>query len=829
MRLVNEFRKSGATGEGTIPVDISYDIIRHISAQLYTTPRKAIEELICNAYDAGADECHVILPQTGKEPLLVLDNGKSMDLQGIRALWQVARSPKVGKDDELRVANGRMQIGKFGVGKLAAFALGERLTHVACVKGAVRIISVGQREIRDKAGGKAPAFEVYRLPLAKAKVLLTPLFADLPNPWENGWTTWTVAMVEEIDASGVGDALKVGLLRRMIRTALPVSARFKLFLQSELIPRRTIDPDNIEVTVDVIDAKFRAQLAGALRDYWAQKLDEFPEDVAPAKYALTVEQVPNPEDTKKTVKALIVPSLGPVIGTAISAKTSLTTEKLQERGYSDNGFAVTAYGKLINPEDPLFGVTQRSHKYWSRFLARVEMPGLDKVLLVQRNAVSENSPEAQVAREVLRTLFNYTRTLVEEREDTGEYDPGSFGRRLGSSSPILAQAALKGLLRSAVAPDDLRKLTIDFGTFGAAGPPARFDGNAREILVNQDHPLLASLDELGAPSKQMRRVIGEVLAGIEIGKGYLRARGVDDDIIAEVGEVIDASLRSAAEFVRDPVEEHIREIRDASFVGDTSFEKAVVQAFRSLRLAARHYGEADEPDGIIEIPRSGQENLRISVEAKGSRGVITHKELSEATVRRHSGEHACQNAVAIAREFAREGIGGKDSALLRETRGTVPLLTVDGIERMLRLHKRRNFTYDKVVKILTTWKHPDELVGFIEETWREMPELGLMRLILTVAHDLITADSTNLPDPGMIVADPGVREKRIRKEDVITVLQSVELTTRMITIVNPNDYRFELNAPVETILEAMQATYQSDLGGKGESRRGTSDSSPSHG
>jgi hypothetical protein len=704
-----------------------------------------------------------------------------------------------------------MQIGKFGVGKLAAFALGERLTHVACVNGAVRIISVGQGDIKEKSSGGAPTFEVYRLPLSKAKSLLTPLLSNLPKPWDKAWTTWTLAMVEEIESNSIGSALRVGLLRRMIKTALPVSSRFKVSLQGEMIPRRVVDSKNIEVTVHVIDDKYRKHLSDSLHNFWARKLNVPVDDVAASYYTLKVDQVKDPEDTQKIIKALIVPCLGPVIGNAISAKTSLTTEKLLERGYSDNGFAVTSYGKLVNPEDPLFGITQRSHKYWNRFLARIEIPNLDRVLLVQRNAVSENSPEAEITREVLRNLFNYTRTLVEDLEETSGYDPGSFGQRLGSSSPILAQAALKGLIRGAIAPDDLGKLKIDFGTFGPSGPPARFIEDAREIIINQDHPLLTSLDDLGALSKQMRRVIGEVMAGIELGKGYLWSRGVHDSIINEAGEVIDASLRSAAEFVRDPIEEHISEIRDASFEGDTPFEKAVVEAFRSLRLAARHYGESDAPDGIIEIPRSGQENLRISVEAKGSRGVITHKELSEATVRRQSAEHGCQHAITIAREFQKKGIGRKDSALLRETIGRVPLLTVEGIEKMLRLHKRRNFTYDKVLKILTTWKHPDELINFIEETWRELPDLGLMRLILTVAHELIEEDSTNLPDPGMIVADSRVRQKKIKKEDVVTVLQTVELTTRMITIIDPNDHRFELSAPVDTILEAMQASFQTDI------------------
>jgi len=172
MKLVDDLKTDGATTEGNVAVDISYDIVRHVSAQLYTSPRKAIEELVCNAYDAGATECHLRLPESSAAPLRVLDNGKSMNLHGLQDLWRVARSPKLTKNDAPRIANGRLQIGKFGVGKLAAFALGQRLTHVACVGDIVRIVSVGQDQIKDAPGGKAPTFDVFKLSLAKAKKVL---------------------------------------------------------------------------------------------------------------------------------------------------------------------------------------------------------------------------------------------------------------------------------------------------------------------------------------------------------------------------------------------------------------------------------------------------------------------------------------------------------------------------------------------------------------------------------------------------------------------------------------------------------------------------------
>ena len=795
-----------AIEEDIVEVDISYDIIRQVSAQLYTNPRKAIEELVCNSYDAGANVCHVTLPVDASGSLMVLDNGKSMDLNGLKELWKVAYSPKDRGEGKPRIENDRMQIGKFGVGKLAAFALGERLTHVACVKGNVRVVSVGQCEIKQKKIGKAPSFKVFLLPLKKAIPFLEPHFANLPRPWQEGWETWTLALVEEIDPGAFVRALKIGILRRMITTALPVSADFKVFLEGEEIPKKEIDPSDIEVMVDITDPELRKKIREALQTFWQGVIEEDkPEDVPERYYDLKVDRVPNPQKVSEKVNALVIPELGPVIGNAIITKTSLTTDKLVERGYVNNGFAIRVNGKLINPEDELFGVTARSHSYWSRFIANVEIPGLDRVLLVQRNAVSENSNEAQIARTVMRTLFNYARVKDDEiRKEEGGYKPESFGSRLRTLSPLIAPIALSGLVEGTLPEKGLDSLDIDFSSFGEAGPAVRYDPEEKKILVNEDHPLIEALNELGPTSKALRHVVGEVLAGTQMAKGYLRSQNVPEKVVEDTGEIIEVSVRSAAGFVIDAVEEDIKEIDEASYLGGKPFENAVVSAFRSLRLVATRYGGTEEPDGIIEIPISGAPNLRISVEAKGSKGVITHKELSEATVTRQSDAFNCSNAIAIAREFATEGREKKESALLRETKGKVPLITTAGIACLLRLHKRRPFTYDKVARILTTWTHPDDLEQFIEQTWKELPDLGLMRLILQVAHEQMEKDETNLPEPGMILADERIRKRKLSRANVEHVLETIQITTQMILIQNRPQYQFKLLAPCETILEALQ-------------------------
>lgn len=147
--------------------------------------------------------------------------------------------------------------------------------------------------------------------------------------------------------------------------------------------------------------------------------------------------------------------------------------------------------------------------------------------------------------------------------------------------------------------------------------------------------------------------------------------------------------------------------------------------------------------------------------------------------------------------------GGRDSGLLRETEGKLPLLTVKAIEKLLRCHQLRPFTYDKVAKILTTWIHPDKLEDFVEETWRELPELGLMRVVLTVAHEKMREQEQNFPDPGMLVGDERLVRREVTKEKVKHILEAVAITTEMVVIRNRKDYEFEIKAPVDTILEAM--------------------------
>ena len=144
----------------SIDVRISYEIIRLFSEGLYQSPHKAIEELVTNSFDADADRVFVLIPRPSEESsgdsLWVIDDGFGMDKGGFTILWRVADSTKYGGAP---TAKGRLPIGQFGIGKLAAYVLAWRLTHVSKVNGSYY-----------------PTFPIWlNIPLSKSSAFFKPL------------------------------------------------------------------------------------------------------------------------------------------------------------------------------------------------------------------------------------------------------------------------------------------------------------------------------------------------------------------------------------------------------------------------------------------------------------------------------------------------------------------------------------------------------------------------------------------------------------------------------------------------------------------------------
>lgn len=115
-----------------INVRLSYRIVELFSEGLYASPNKAVEELVANAFDAGAKTVQVILSTHLHEQdatIVVIDDGEGMGVEGLKRHWLIGVSNKRRLGDKL--PQGRQQIGQFGIGKLATYVLSERLTHIS--------------------------------------------------------------------------------------------------------------------------------------------------------------------------------------------------------------------------------------------------------------------------------------------------------------------------------------------------------------------------------------------------------------------------------------------------------------------------------------------------------------------------------------------------------------------------------------------------------------------------------------------------------------------------------------------------------------------------
>src|SRR5262249_14131891 len=121
---------------------------------LYASPNKAIEELVANSFDAGALKVVVLLPSdfhAQDATIVVVDDGEGMDAAGLRQHWLIGLS---NKRNLATLPKGRLQIGKFGIGKLATYVLASRLTHISKKDGKFYSTSMdyGRIDTRTKGG-----------------------------------------------------------------------------------------------------------------------------------------------------------------------------------------------------------------------------------------------------------------------------------------------------------------------------------------------------------------------------------------------------------------------------------------------------------------------------------------------------------------------------------------------------------------------------------------------------------------------------------------------------------------------------------------------------
>ena len=102
--------------KGTLPIEVSKEVVKHLSIGLYRNFALAIKEVISNSYDAGATEAKIKLDLENRK-IIIRDNGRGMGYDEFRNEYLrigFFKEPAESVDDL-----GRMRIGTFGIGFLA--------------------------------------------------------------------------------------------------------------------------------------------------------------------------------------------------------------------------------------------------------------------------------------------------------------------------------------------------------------------------------------------------------------------------------------------------------------------------------------------------------------------------------------------------------------------------------------------------------------------------------------------------------------------------------------------------------------------------------------
>lgn len=138
-RAAQKIRNAITQGRTEIePLRANLHVLRLLGDELIGSPRLAVFELVKNAYDADAERVSVTLDLEGKDPsITVKDNGCGMPLATIRNGWlQIGTPNKRGENRSRTETFHRLPLGEKGVGRLAAFKLGNRLEmHTRVARG----------------------------------------------------------------------------------------------------------------------------------------------------------------------------------------------------------------------------------------------------------------------------------------------------------------------------------------------------------------------------------------------------------------------------------------------------------------------------------------------------------------------------------------------------------------------------------------------------------------------------------------------------------------------------------------------------------------------
>jgi hypothetical protein len=796
---------SAGTHERDIRVSISYRIIELFSAGLYSSPHKAIEELVANSYDAGARNTSVLLPinlDDNDAVIWVIDDGEGMDLAGFERLWRIASSTKRASESE---STTRPPIGKFGIGKLATYVLASQLTYLSKQNGQFRALTMDFSRI-DPAEEASTDLRLSARSLSEQQA--ASLLADVERRGDeasvavplfgpNAPPSWTVAAMANLKT--LARRLQTGRLRWVLATALPLSPQFTLFLNGERL-------------------KPSKERTAPLNSWTIGKDDE-----AAVKLRLsTVDATP----------AVIVPGVGQVTGIAEVYEDSLTGGKSENWGRS-HGIFVMVRGRLVNIDDVTFGISKLPLGPLSRFRLELHADGLDEVLRATRESVLETDGVVAL-REYVLAKFNEVRGWYATWLAAKEYEQ-KITTRVGSTPRSLSRKPLYQAIRAALEERRPLKLTrvptgldaaatasllrdleadvdsaeglireVVFEALGMDSPLAVYKVESRRVCVNLLHPFYANYaDHYHNPEPFELLAVTEVLT-----EAYLLEAGLALDQVAEIMDRRDRFLRELV-YSRQLAAPLVAQLLRDSGASAAGLEVAVGEGLRSLGFEVSPIGGNGKPDGtalarlgVRDWDSGDRADYLVTYDAKSTGGErIKAHTVGISAIDRHRRDYSAHFALVVAPGF--QGDGDAASALTQEAKqnGYVTLVTVEDFVQLVFAGATRQLGLTKLRGLFESCRAPHEARAWIRDVLMAPANEGPIKDIL----EAIWALQKDSPDPIKFAAVRMQTEslKRYRERELVEWMASVRrLAGGLVTIAGDV---VSLEAPPDRILRELRA------------------------
>ena len=683
---LNAIRSSG-TLERTFPISIGPRFLELFSENLYSSPNKAFEELVANSWDAEATAIYISIPadlSRSDASIWVLDNGISMDVDGLQTLWQITS----GHKREI-VESKRPQIGKFGIGKLATYLLASEITFICkSSDGQIRTVPFNYRDIEEQEGIWNPEnvpLEVRSISYEELEDILSSVegserilglisegvpsvelgsFVDEfhhPDPPKVEISdTWTLVLLTSLRETG--RSVQLGRVRRMLRNALPLTSDVSITLNDEALESTKIeveaantwilgrDLDIESVTIEDDDA------VSGLESAAIQSCDDgqFP--------YVKIEGI---EDT--------------ISGQITLYKHRISGGKSEGLGAS-NGYFVNVLGRVINLENPDFGLENLNHSAWAQFRATIRADGLDADLRVERDGLRD-STQLRIFKRFLKATFNRARNALNDARmnewpNAGRILDGSWksipmrplaeivSERLASGTGLPGSIECEG----DVDLEDARReweetVETDPGdliagvkeeAFGEQQPFLRYRLSTRELLVNESHPYFAGRRS----TIEERRVMLDFALADFLTELYLIGNNVDSVALDEGRAFRDEFLRLLAQLERRTGPEIARMLTEA-VTDPEGLEVIVGDSLDYLGFNVTPMGNRGEPEGVAKAPLSPNVNpcegpYSFTYEAKSttqSSGRVSNQTVRAGTLARHRAAYDADHTIVVAPDF----------------------------------------------------------------------------------------------------------------------------------------------------------------------------------